>query len=407
MAAVPVRVEPPGQNPVVEVGYDGQEMTQPALTMTENLAKLARKVDFSQTQDADTEQPPAPANEVEMKNADGEEDSEVKSFQQPAWPWESVRNSLRSALTELCVASDVLAIATKECGKDKRYMVLDGPVQAEQPEQKHFVQLLAKKKAVEVPSKILLAGAEHLRELQAEGRGQVAGQKQEDFHIELLKLRQNWRLKKVGSNILGDLSYRTAGSKFKHSGVFEVSKADTEEKQEKSTGSSLNVMVPSELEGIAYIQVTYIILIRTVTILLMATSMAIENVFLPGDDPEGQRAAGVCQPGPAELAEQQAGGAALAAAAGGRAERHVLQGAVQPAGARGRQPPGAHPAHGGGEPDHGQPLPRHPAHHLALPLHAARRHQAGRQLRAQQVRQRSFPRAGALPAPAAAQGTRL
>ena len=49
MAAVPVRVEPPGQNPVVEVGYDGQELTQPALTMTENLAKLARKVDFSQT----------------------------------------------------------------------------------------------------------------------------------------------------------------------------------------------------------------------------------------------------------------------------------------------------------------------------------------------------------------------
>ena len=79
-------------------------------------------------------------------------------------------------------------------------MVLDGPVQADPPEQKHFVQLLAKKKALEVPSKILLAGAEQLRELQAEGRGQVAGaQKQEDFHIELLKLRQNWRLKKVGS----------------------------------------------------------------------------------------------------------------------------------------------------------------------------------------------------------------
>ena len=37
--------------------------------------------------------------------------------------------------------------------------------------------------------------------------------------------------------------------------MFEVSKADTEEKQEKSNGSSLNVMVPSILEGIAYIQV--------------------------------------------------------------------------------------------------------------------------------------------------------
>ena len=252
MAAVPVRVEPPGLNPVVEVGYDGQEMTQPALTMTENLAKMARKVDFTQTGEDQTN--------TEPKNEDDDEDNEVKSFQQPAWPWESVRNALRSALTELCVASDVLAIATKDCG-NKRYMMLDGPVQADQPEQKHFVQLLAKKKSLEVPSKILLAGAEHLRELQAEGRSQVPGpQKQEDFHIELLKLRQNWRLKKVGSSILGDLSYRTAGSQYKHSGVFEVSKADEEAannglKLEKNA-SALKVVVPSELEGIAYIQVT-------------------------------------------------------------------------------------------------------------------------------------------------------
>ena len=50
------------------------------------------------------------------------------------WPWENVRNKLRDALTEMSVLSDVLAISTKDCGKDqignlKRYMVLDGPVQ--------------------------------------------------------------------------------------------------------------------------------------------------------------------------------------------------------------------------------------------------------------------------------------
>ena len=257
MSAVPVRLEPPGPNPVLEVGYDGQELTQPPLTMSENLAKLARKVDFTQTEDSE-------AVTTEQKTEEGEGESEVKCFQQPAWPWESVRNSLRSALTELCVASDVLSIATKECGKDKRYMVLDGPVQAEPPEQKHFVQLTAKKRALDVPSKILLSGAEHLRELQAEGRGQVTGpQKPEDstkFHIELLKLRQNWRLKKVGNSILGDLSYRTAGSQYKHPGVFEVSKADHETavpgaaRLEKNN-SALKVVVPSELEGIAYIQV--------------------------------------------------------------------------------------------------------------------------------------------------------
>ena len=87
--------------------------------------QLCSKVDFAQT--GDDQSPTEVKSETEE---DKDKDSEVKSFQQPAWPWESVRNALRSALTELCVASDVLSIATKECGKDKRYMVLDGPVQA-------------------------------------------------------------------------------------------------------------------------------------------------------------------------------------------------------------------------------------------------------------------------------------
>ena len=29
------------------------------------------------------------------------------------------------------------------------------------------------------------------------------------FYSELLRMRQNWRLRKVGNNILGDLSYKT------------------------------------------------------------------------------------------------------------------------------------------------------------------------------------------------------
>jgi len=255
MAAIPVRVEPPGENPVLEVAYDGQEVTQPPLTMGENLAKQARKIDFSEDSDQVTKE------ETDMDTNDTE--SDIKSFQQPVWPWESVRNALRSALTELCVASDVLAISTKECGKERRYMVLDGPVQAEPAEQKPFVQLLAKKKALEVPAKILISGAEHLRNLQNEVKGAVGTRSQEDFHIELLRLRQNWRLKKVGNSILGDLSYRTAGSQYKQSGMFEVSKAELETGD--TTGSSpgqakvksaLKVTVPSELEGIAYIQVT-------------------------------------------------------------------------------------------------------------------------------------------------------
>ena len=38
------------------------------------------------------------------------------------WPWESVRNKLRDALTELCVASDVLTIASKVTREVKKGM---------------------------------------------------------------------------------------------------------------------------------------------------------------------------------------------------------------------------------------------------------------------------------------------
>jgi len=86
---------------------------------------------------------------------------------------------------------------------------------------------------------------------------------QEDFYIELLRLRQNWRLRKVGNAILGDVSYRTAGSRFPQTGTFEITKAeddvDQSEASEESTTSvpksALRVTVPHELQGIAYIQV--------------------------------------------------------------------------------------------------------------------------------------------------------
>jgi mediator of RNA polymerase II transcription subunit 17 len=53
-------------------------------------------------------------------------------------------------------------------------------------------------------SNILISGADRLKKSHSEGTS-----KANDFHIELLKLRQNWRLKKVGNTIFGDLSYKT------------------------------------------------------------------------------------------------------------------------------------------------------------------------------------------------------
>ena len=222
-------------------------------------------------------------------------------------------------MTELSVLQDVISVCTNEGGKDpvtgqpKRYMILDGPIHKEPVESKPLVSLLSKKKSLDAPAKILLTGAEQLKTLlqskkddqgsnnrssltMPSGSSTIpttssssSGRNVEDFHFELLRLRQNWRLKKVSNTILGDLSYRTAGSQYKQSGVFEVVKAvDIGNKKESSSSSSMNneqgistqtsgmnpsisnedpttankgpksvlrVNVPSELEGIAFIQV--------------------------------------------------------------------------------------------------------------------------------------------------------
>lgn len=81
-----------------------------------------------------------------------------------------------------------------------------------------MVQVYGRKKALAASAAVLLAGVERLKA----GESMRASRNMPDFHIDLLRLRQNWRLKKNANTIVGDLSYRTAGSKFGQTGVFEV-----------------------------------------------------------------------------------------------------------------------------------------------------------------------------------------
>lgn len=162
--------------------------------------------------------------------------------------------------------ADVLAVA-----KEKRYMVLD-PVPMETDDVKLLVQVHARKKALAGAGSVLMMGADRMKNYQNElARNRTTP----DFHIELLRLRQNWRLKKVSNSIIGDLSYRIAGSKYSQTGMFEITKAEEEDKNQTSppespnpsaapvppissthkNASALRVTIPSELEGIAFIEV--------------------------------------------------------------------------------------------------------------------------------------------------------
>lgn len=108
---------------------------------------------------------------------------------------------------------------------------------------------------------ILLHGAERLKISQSDTARAKSNQ---DFHLELLRLRQSWTLKKIGNSILGDLSYKSAGSRFYQTGIFEVTKSEdpnlglstetTSENQPKQ--SMIKVTIPPELGGTSYIQVT-------------------------------------------------------------------------------------------------------------------------------------------------------
>ncbi|XP_063361552.1 mediator of RNA polymerase II transcription subunit 17 [Cydia amplana] len=245
--SVNISIEAPIENQIQEITYDGQEIYQAPLSMSENLARLAQKIDFAKSDDEFCNIKKEP--EVEAKS---EEESKEPGYQSSQWPWDSVRNKLRDALTQVCVLADVLSIA-----KEKRYMILD-PIQADQQDTRPMLQVYGRKKALGAAAAVLLAGVERLRASET----MRMNRNMPDFHIDLLRLRQNWRLKKVSNTIVGDLSYRTAGSKFSQTGVFEVTKAPEEQiaaamslNAAGPAPSALRVTVPPELQGVAFISV--------------------------------------------------------------------------------------------------------------------------------------------------------
>jgi len=61
--------------------------------------------------------------------------------------------------------------------------------------------------ALAAAGSILTYGYERLRKCQ--DAASATRHTSADFHHELLRLRQHWRLKKVGSTIIGDLSYKS------------------------------------------------------------------------------------------------------------------------------------------------------------------------------------------------------
>ncbi|XP_072248140.1 mediator of RNA polymerase II transcription subunit 17 [Leuresthes tenuis] len=249
--AVRVSVESSCEKQVQEVALDGTETYVPPLSMSQNLAKLAQRIDFSQGSDSEEDGVDGEPRDREWGKQEQEEEEGTVKFQPSLWPWDSVRNNLRSALTEMCVLYDVLSVV-----KEKKHMALD-PVSHDPNAGKtpQVFQLISKKKSLATAAQLLLKGAEKLNKSLAENQ---ENRRQRDFNSELLRLRSQWKLRKVGDKILGDLSYRSAGSLFPHHGTFEVIKNTDIDPDKKIPDDycPLDVQIPSDLEGSAYIKVS-------------------------------------------------------------------------------------------------------------------------------------------------------
>uniref|UniRef100_A0AAY4D7A4 Cofactor required for Sp1 transcriptional activation subunit 6 n=1 Tax=Denticeps clupeoides TaxID=299321 RepID=A0AAY4D7A4_9TELE len=254
--AVRVSIESLCEKQVQEVSLDGMETYVPPLSLSQNLAKMAQRIDFNQSDESEVEEGTSLESEwkQEQPQVEAEEDCQEEGmlhFQPSLWPWDSVRTALRSALTEMCVLHDVLSIV-----KEKKYMALD-PVSQDNTATKtpQVLQLVSKKRALATAASVLLKGAERLSKSVCENQ---ENRRQRDFNSELLRLRSQWKLRKVGDKILGDLSYRSAGSLFPHLGTFEVIKnTDIDlDKKIPEDYCPLTVQIPSDLQGSAYIKVS-------------------------------------------------------------------------------------------------------------------------------------------------------
>uniref|UniRef100_A0A7N4UZB8 Mediator of RNA polymerase II transcription subunit 17 n=1 Tax=Sarcophilus harrisii TaxID=9305 RepID=A0A7N4UZB8_SARHA len=255
--AVRISIESACEKQVQEVGLDGTETYLQPLSMSQNLARLAQRIDFSQGSGSEEEEAPGADRDSQdwagtSGGAEQDDEEGLVKFQPSLWPWDSVRNNLRSSLTEMCVLYDVLSII-----RDKKFMTLDPVSQDSLPPKQNpqTLQLISKKKSLAGAAQILLKGADRLTKSVTENQ---ENKRQRDFNSELLRLRQHWKLRKVGDKILGDLSYRSAGSLFPHHGTFEVIKnTDIDlDKKIPEDYCPLDVQIPSDLEGSAYIKVS-------------------------------------------------------------------------------------------------------------------------------------------------------
>ena len=230
---------------IQEIALNGQETWIQPMSMSEQFTRATQRIDLFKELDG---------NETEIKK-EAEAASASKASEPKENPWEEVRKNIIDALTEVRVLHDVLAVLnhntnaappanSQQPGQPPQKILqlasISGPASSSS-EQLRAASVAAKKKSFLLASKVIKEGAERLER----------SDKQPDFHQELQVLRQHYRLRRKGEKILGDLSFRTAGSSYPALGEFEVMR-DADCSRENCP---LKIRLPHELQNMAWLSI--------------------------------------------------------------------------------------------------------------------------------------------------------
>lgn len=220
---------------IQEIALNGQETWIQPMSMSEKFTRSTQRIDFFKELEGSTEAQEAAPVKPEPKDN----------------PWDAVRKNIVDALTEVRVLHDVLAVLNhnpaavpQQPGPPPQKILHLAGVQSSSPagsDQMKASSIMAKKKAFEIAARVITDGAKRLER----------SERQPDFHQELQNLRQHYRLRRKGEKILGDLSYRTAGSTYPALGEFEVLR-DADCSRENCP---LTVRLPHELQSMAWLSI--------------------------------------------------------------------------------------------------------------------------------------------------------
>ncbi|RDD42987.1 Mediator of RNA polymerase II transcription subunit 17 [Trichoplax sp. H2] len=239
MSSINVDLDLQQTNRMKEISLDGKESYVEKLSPSAKLLQFAQQIDFNQLFDHGDEE-----NDNASTTNEKEENSMSANQTVATRPWDSVQSSLRSALVEISALADLLKVSGQ-----KKYVVLD-PVQGEKSSSSSMVQLLAKKKNLSGAASILRKGSDEIGQYDEDGRS--------GYYSNLAKLRKNWKLRRIGPRIVGDLTLvRSIGAPAMRSfGIFEVSKLTV---NKKDNDSFLNIILGTHIRGRSSINISLFI----------------------------------------------------------------------------------------------------------------------------------------------------